>query len=107
MASSAAVYATPGESEGAVVCACPLCGGTVWREVIRGADRFVGGPGLFAVQTCRQCGLASTHPQIQPDDFELYYPETYTAYLEPADFRSGWARIGRAVDRLRLAMLLR
>ena len=46
----------------------------------RGHDRLTGAPGEFTVLRCAGCGLAFTEPRLRPQDFAVYYPETYNAY---------------------------
>jgi SAM-dependent methyltransferase len=61
---------------------CPGCGTAVGRAAVllRGHDRLTGAPGDFSVLGCPNCGLAFTHPRLQPEDFATYYPESYSAY---------------------------
>jgi SAM-dependent methyltransferase len=61
---------------------CPGCGTAVERPevLLRGHDRLTGAPGRFTVLACPDCGLAFTHPRLQPEDFAIYYPESYSAY---------------------------
>lgn len=61
---------------------CPGCKTVVEdpQVLLRGHDRLTGAPGSFAVLACPGCGLAFTHPRLEPEDFATYYPETYSAY---------------------------
>jgi SAM-dependent methyltransferase len=61
---------------------CPGCESVLERPrvLLRGHDRLTGAPGDFTVLACPQCGLAFTHPRLRPEDFVVYYPESYSAY---------------------------
>ncbi len=61
---------------------CPGCAHEQQRPpaVLRGHDRLTGAPGEFTVLRCAGCGLAFTEPRLRPEDFSVYYPETYSAY---------------------------
>jgi 2-polyprenyl-3-methyl-5-hydroxy-6-metoxy-1,4-benzoquinol methylase len=91
---------------------CPGCEQPLQGPVaLRGHDRLHGRPGRFEVVRCRACGLASTQPPLEPEQFSVYYPETYHAY-EPTTAtgrRRGLGRLrGRGlVNRLRLDAVLR
>lgn len=45
--------------------------------LLHGPDRFMGGPGEFAVVRCNACGLVSTEPRLRPEQFADYYPSSY------------------------------
>jgi SAM-dependent methyltransferase len=61
---------------------CPGCGCPVPEAAVllRGRDRLTGASGEFAVLGCPACGLAFTEPRLEPEDFETYYPDSYSAY---------------------------
>jgi len=61
---------------------CPGCESALERPrvLLRGHDRLTGAPGDFTVLACPQCGLAFTHPRLRPEEFAVYYPESYSAY---------------------------
>jgi SAM-dependent methyltransferase len=62
--------------------ACPGCGTNAGEApaLLRGRDRLTGAPGAFDVLGCPACGLAFTSPRLRPEDFALYYPQSYSAY---------------------------
>lgn len=81
---------------------CPGCDRPLAGEpILRGPDRLVGAPGEFTVRLCPACGLASTQPQLRPDQFAVYYPESYSAYAKPPSRRRS------QVDRARIELMLR
>jgi SAM-dependent methyltransferase len=93
----------------AATCAarCPGCDAALaGNTLLAGPDRFIGGPGVFTVERCGGCGLASTQPRIAPDQFDLYYPESYQAYEPPSEGAGGRGKRG-VVDRLRIEAMLR
>lgn len=61
---------------------CPGCGAGAEAApvLLRGHDRLTGAPGKFEVRGCPACGLAFTYPRLRPQDFAVYYPESYSAY---------------------------
>jgi hypothetical protein len=61
---------------------CPGCDDETGSApvLLRGRDRLTGAPGEFSVLSCPGCGLAFTEPRLRPEDFDTYYPETYSAY---------------------------
>lgn len=78
---------------------CPGCGEPLrGRELLRSHDRLMGGPGEFAVLACAACGLASTQPRLQPEQFADYYPQVY--------YPARAARLGFA-ERVRLEAIVR
>jgi SAM-dependent methyltransferase len=66
----------------AIAVRCPGCAREQERPsvLLRGHDRLTGAPGKFEVLRCAGCGLAFTEPRLRPEDFGLYYPDTYSAY---------------------------
>lgn len=69
-------------AESATVTRCPGCGTTEETPAVllHGHDRLTGAPGEFSVVGCSSCGLAFTQPRLRPDQFETYYPDSYSAY---------------------------
>jgi len=61
---------------------CPGCATSIPDPAVllRGHDRLTGAPGEFSVVSCPSCGLAFTEPRLQPEDFAVYYPDSYSAY---------------------------
>jgi SAM-dependent methyltransferase len=61
---------------------CPGCGTDApgAPALLRGRDRLTGAPGAFDVLGCPACGLAFTSPRLCPEDFAVYYPQSYSAY---------------------------
>jgi len=89
---------------------CPGCEASQAEAtvLIRGRDRLTGVPGEFAVVSCDSCGLAFTVPRLTPEDFTLYYPSSYSAYLPTG--RPGARRgrsIGERVDALNREAIVR
>jgi len=76
---------------------CPGCGTDAAGATVllRGHDRLTGAPGQFSVLACPACGLAFTYPRLRPEEFALYYPQSYSAY-EPnvSEHRSLGERLG-------------
>jgi len=72
--------------------------------LLQGHDRLTGAPGHFEVLACPACGLAFTHPRLQPEDFATYYPDTYSAY-EPN--LSGRPSLGERVGDLQRQLVAR
>jgi len=67
---------------------------------------MTGAPGWFSVVACATCGLRFTYPRLQAEDFETYYPRSYTAYRP----RSQGRRLpspGALLDRIRLGAIVR
>jgi SAM-dependent methyltransferase len=63
---------------------------------------------LFGVVRCPACGLASTQPQLTPDQFAEYYPDSYTAYEPPTEDRGGAiAPLGSLLDYARMETIVR
>lgn len=86
---------------------CPGCGTEQSRAdvLLHGRDRLTGAPGSFEVLACAECGLAFTEPRIGPADFEIYYPDSYSAYVPRA--RMQRRSIGERIDELHLEALVR
>lgn len=58
---------------------CPLCGGLAFTPVIDHArDRVTRKAGLFAVQSCKGCGLVVTRPRPTAQALATYYEGTYS-----------------------------
>jgi 2-polyprenyl-3-methyl-5-hydroxy-6-metoxy-1,4-benzoquinol methylase len=55
----------------------------------------MGGPGVFAVLRCSECGLVSTQPRIGPEQFAEYYPVGYQR--EPRASLVERARLGAII----------
>jgi len=76
---------------------CPGCGtyAAGAAVLLRGRDRLTGAPGQFSVLACPACALAFTYPRLRPEEFALYYPQSYSAY-EPnvSERRSLGERLG-------------
>jgi len=86
---------------------CPGCEATQEGAAVllRGRDRLTGAPGSFEVVACSQCGLAFTEPRLGPEDFAIYYPESYSAYVPRARMRG--LSLGERLDALRLEAIVR
>lgn len=85
--------------------ACPACAaGSDAAPLLVGRDRMLGEPGEFAVVRCRACGLAYTDPQLEPEDFERFYPSQRYPSFEPLDPAR---RILRRIDRARIDTTVR
>ncbi len=87
---------------------CPGCGAESDEPelLLTGHDRLTGAPGDFSVVGCAGCGLAFTQPRLGPEDFALYYPEEYSAYVPRARERERLSP-GLLLDRLRLETVIR
>ena len=98
--------APSGETASTVI-RCPGCETTHERAkvLLRGRDRLTGAPGDFAVLACAECGLAFTQPRLEPEDFAIYYPESYSAYVPRARMRG--LSLGERLDALRLEAIVR
>ena len=59
--------------------ACDLCRSVHGKLVLRGTDHREGLGGDFAIQKCRQCGLARTDPR--PDNLLAWYPASYQQHV--------------------------
>ncbi len=88
---------------------CPGCGAPQERPpvLLRGGDRLTGAEGDFAVVACERCGLAFTLPRLRAEDFETYYPESYSAYDPPASSNGRRRTPGDLLDGLRLEVIAR
>jgi SAM-dependent methyltransferase len=75
--------------------------------LLSGRDRLTGAPGAFTVVRCPECSLAFTQPRLRAEDFDVYYPDAYSAYVPRARLRTRRLRPGLAVDRLRLETIVR
>lgn len=74
--------------------ACTLCGVDDSVILFEGRDRLHGGPGLFAVRQCRQCGILFLNPRPTPEELEAYYPEEYAPFASGRRL-SAWQRWNR------------
>jgi SAM-dependent methyltransferase len=88
---------------------CPGCGARQEQATVllRGGDRLTGADGDFAVVACDRCGLAFTLPRLAPEDFETYYPQSYSAYDAPAWAHGRRRTPGDLLDGLRLEAIAR
>jgi SAM-dependent methyltransferase len=95
-----------GAATAPTVC-CPGCETADEKPTVllRGRDRLTGAPGSFEVVGCTQCGLAFTEPRLEPEDFAIYYPDSYSAYVPRARMRS--RSLGERLDALRLEGIVR
>lgn len=58
--------------------ACPACGDTSFRTLLRGADRLFGTAGdEFLIVECRRCRLMRLFPWPEPRKLHQYYPDGY------------------------------
>ena len=88
---------------------CPICGGTTWTTVLRGARDWIWRkPGTFQVQRCAGCDLVATRPRPADDALGFYYDNAYSGEAEAGmrhfQTESG---LGRLINRYRLAVLQR
>ncbi|HWI95844.1 MAG TPA: class I SAM-dependent methyltransferase [Solirubrobacterales bacterium] len=92
---------------GAAAVSCPGCAATQDNAAVllRGRDRLTGAPGDFEVVACSECGLAFTEPRLRPEDFAIYYPENYSAYVPRARVRG--LSLGKRLDVVRLEAIVR
>lgn len=83
---------------------CPICEGTQYVTVLRGARDWVWHkPGRFEVQRCQTCGLVATRPRPADDAIGFYYDNAYSGDAEAGmrDYQTeNW--LGRLVGRYRL-----
>lgn len=88
---------------------CPGCGAesAAPRVLLRGHDRLTGAPGEFEVIACAHCQLAFTTPRLGAEDFETYYPRSYSAYAPGAGSRGRRRSLGERIESLWLEGIAR
>lgn len=86
---------------------CPLCGGTAYTTVLRGARDWVWRkPGEFQVQRCEGCQLVATRPRPADEALGFYYDNTYSGEAQKGMRRfqtESW--LGRRLNLTRLKIL--
>ena len=60
---------------------CNLCGSEESKLVFCSSDRLHGLPGKFNIVQCLNCDLLYLNPRPDRSEINLYYPDTYNAYV--------------------------
>lgn len=86
---------------------CPVCGGTAYTTVLRGARDWIWRkPGRFQLQRCDGCALVATRPRPADDALGFYYDDTYSGEAEEGMRRfQTESSMGRRLNRYRLGIL--
>ncbi|MEO6061322.1 MAG: class I SAM-dependent methyltransferase [Thermoflexales bacterium] len=86
---------------------CELCGAVNSQPALKGGDRLMGVPGVFALRRCLACGTFGQDPVPGDDTLLSFYPLDYGPYqsggiLSRLGAESGLRRRERHVDSLKL-----
>lgn len=57
--------------------ACPICGASQLKELLRVGDRFQAKPGEFVLQRCQSCAHVFQNPPLNDAGLQFYYQDFY------------------------------